>query len=173
AIQGFTESLRSELIHDGSKVHITMVQMPSLNTPQFEWTRSRLPNKPQPVPPIYQPEVAARAVYWAAHHRRRELYVGAPAAIVIIGNKIAPGFGDWYLGKTGYKSAQTNEPADPDRPDNLWEPVPGDWGAHGPFDDRSYSFSPQLWATTHRSWLGLAGVAAAAAGAWFRLRGTH
>ncbi len=173
AVQGFTESLRSELIHDGSNVHITMVQMPSVNTPQFEWTRSRLPNKPQPVPPIYQPQVAARAVYWAAHHRRREIYVGAPAAVAIIGNKFAPGFGDWYLGKTGYKSAQTDQPADPDRPDNLWEPVPGDWGAHGPFDDRSYSFSPQLWATTHRSWLVLAGVAATAAGAWFRLRGTH
>ncbi len=173
AIQGFTESLRSELIHDGSKIHVTMVQMPSVNTPQFEWTRSRLPNKPQPFPPIYQPEVAARAVYWAAHHRRREIYVGAPAAVAIIGNKFAPGFGDWYLGKTGYKSAQTDQPTEPDRPDNLWDPVPGDWGAHGPFDDRSYSFSPQLWATTHRSWLALAGVAATAAGAWFRLRGTH
>ncbi len=173
AVQGFTESLRSELIHDGSNVHITMVQMPSVNTPQFEWTRSRLPNKPQPVPPIYQPQVAARAVYWAAHHRRREIYVGAPAAVAIIGNKFAPGFGDWYLGKTGYKSAQTDQPTEPDRPDNLWNPVPGDWGAHGPFDDRSYSFSPQLWATTHRSWLLLGGVAAAGIAGWYRLRGSH
>ncbi len=172
AIQGFTESLRSELIHDGSKVHVTMVQMPSVNTPQFEWTRSRLPNKPQPFPPIYQPEVAARAIYWAAHHRRRELYVGTPAVVTIIGNKIAPGFGDWYLGKTGYKSAQTSQPADPNRPDNLWEPVAGDWGAHGPFNDRSYSFSPQLWATTHRGWLALAGAAAAATlVGWFKSAG--
>ncbi len=111
-------------------------------------------------------------MYWAAHHRRREVYVGTPAAVTIVGNKIAPAFGDWYLGKTGYKSAQTSQPADPDRPDNLWDPVPGDWGAHGPFDDRSYSFSPQLWATTHRSWL-LVGVAAAALGGWYRLRGRH
>ncbi len=168
AIQGFTESVRTELIHDGSNVHITMVQMPSVNTPQFEWVKTRLPNKTQPFPPIYQPEVAARAVYWAAHHRRRELYVGTPAAITVVGNKIAPGFGDWYLGKTGYKSQQTQEPVAPDRPSNLWEPVPGDHGAHGPYDSRSYSFSPHLWATTHRSWLGLAGAAAtfALVGLW-------
>jgi NAD(P)-dependent dehydrogenase (short-subunit alcohol dehydrogenase family) len=174
AIQGFTESVRCELMHDHSNVWITMVQMPSVNTPQFEWVKTRLPNKTQPFPPIYQPEVAARAVVWAAHHRRRELYVGAPAAITIIGNKIAPGFGDWYLAKTGYKSQQTKEPVDPNRPNNLWEPVPGDHGAHGPYDSRSYAFSPQLWATTHRGWLALTGaVASATIYSWLRLRGAH
>ncbi|MDQ3928704.1 MAG: short-chain dehydrogenase, partial [Chloroflexota bacterium] len=156
AIQGFTESVRCELIHDGSNVHITMVQMPALNTPQFEWVKSRLPRKPQPVPPIYQPEVAAEAVYWAAHNRRRELNVGLSTSIVLFGNKVAAGVGDLYLGKTGVDAQQTEEPADPNRPNNLWDPVPGDKGAHGTFDEQANSRSVQLWATTHRRWLALA-----------------
>jgi short-subunit dehydrogenase len=151
AMVGFTESVITELLHDGSKVHITMVHMPALNTPQFSWVRSRLPGKPQPVPPIFQPELAARAIYWAAHHRRRQLFVGGPTAIAIEGNKIAPALGDLYLAKTGYESQQQDVPADPDRPDNLWDPVPGDFAAHGEFDNRSSWFSWQFWLTTNRN----------------------
>ncbi|HEX9988504.1 MAG TPA: SDR family oxidoreductase [Chloroflexia bacterium] len=161
AIQGFTESVRCELIHDGSNVHITMVQMPALNTPQFGWVKSRMPRKPQPVPPIYQPEVAAGAVYWAAHNRRRELNVGLSTSIVLFGNKIAAGLGDLYLGKTGVDAQQTQEPTNPDQPNNLWDPVPGDPGAHGTFDEQANSRSVQLWATTHRRWLALAGAGVA------------
>lgn len=160
AIQGFTDSLRAELIHEQSRIHVTMVQLPAVNTPQFRWVKNKMPNEAQPVPPIYQPEVPARAIYWSAHHRRRELFVGRMATIVIVGNKIFPGIGDLYLGKTGVKSQQTDEPRDPDRPYNLWAPVAGDYGAHGVFDDRSKTRSPQLWAVTHRAWL-LAGAASA------------
>jgi len=163
AIQGFTESLLCELIHDKSDVTVTMVHLPALNTPQFGWNKSRLPNHPQPVPPIYQPEVAAEAIYYAAHHRRREMSVGLPTVVAIYGNKIAPGLGDYYLGSQGYESQQTDQPVDPNRPNNLWEPVPGDHGAHGIFDDRSYSFSPQSWANMNRGWLALAGVTAGVA----------
>jgi NAD(P)-dependent dehydrogenase (short-subunit alcohol dehydrogenase family) len=159
AIQGFMDSLRAELLHDGSRVRVTMVQLPALNTPQFGWVRSRLPRKPQPVPPIFQPEVAARAIHWAARHPRRELFVGWPTVVAIVGNKIAPGLGDWYLARTGFASQQTDEPADPHRPDNLWQPLAGDHGAHGRFDARAAGGSAQLWATTHRAW-----VAALAAG---------
>src|ERR1051326_6836108 len=128
AIAGFTDSLRCELIHDKSKVRVTMVQMPALNTPQFGWVKSRLKHKAQPVPPIFQPEVGARAIYWAAHHSRREIYAGWPTVEAIVGNKLAPGLLDRYLGKTGFKSQQTSEPEDPNRPNNLWEPVKGDHG---------------------------------------------
>jgi NAD(P)-dependent dehydrogenase (short-subunit alcohol dehydrogenase family) len=150
AIQGFNESVRCELLHDGSNVHLTMVQMPALNTPQFRWVKSRLPRKPQPVPPIFQPEVAAEAVVWAADHHPRELNVGASTSVAIAGNKMAPGLGDWYLARTGYDSQMTDEPDDPDRPYNLWEPLPGDHGAHGDFDDRAHDQSLQWWARTHR-----------------------
>lgn len=160
AISGFTDSLRCELIHDHSKVRVTMVQMPALNTTQFGWVKSRLKHKAQPVPPIFQPEVGARAVYWAAHNNRRELYVGFPTVEAIIGNKIAPGLLDHYLGRTGYDSQQTNEPEDPNRPNNLWEPVPGDHGAHGTFDNRAHSRSYELWGSWYRNW-----IAAAACGA--------
>lgn len=162
AIQGFTESVRCELMHDNSNIKISMVQMPALNTPQFGWVKSRLPNKAQPVPPIYQPEVAAQAIYWAAHHYEREVNVGWTTSTFIWGNKFFPGFGDWYLSKTGYKSQQTNEPADPDRPNDLWLPVPGDPGAHGTFDSRAADRSFQLWATTRGKWATLAGVGVAA-----------
>ncbi len=165
AIQGFSDSLHAELIHENSHVRLTMVQMPALNTPQFQWMKTRLPRKPQPVPPIYQPEVGAQAVYWAAHHNRREVFVGTSCALAIIGNAIAPGLGDRYLGHTGYESQQYNGPVDPNRRDNLWEPAPGDFGTHGEFDDRSHRRSPQWWMNTHRSWLGLAGIGAAALGA--------
>jgi NAD(P)-dependent dehydrogenase (short-subunit alcohol dehydrogenase family) len=174
AIQGFMDSLRSELLHDGSGVHVTMVQMPALNTPQFGWVKSRLPRRAQPVPPIFQPEVAARAIVWASEHRRREVYVGAPTVLAVVGNKLAPGLGDWYLARTGYASQQTDEPRDPDRPDNLWSPVDAarDFGAHGTFDARARSSSPQLWLTEHRAWLG-AGVLAAVAAVLARRARRH
>jgi short-subunit dehydrogenase len=170
AVAGFTDSLRCELIHERSAIHITMVQMPALNTPQFGWVKSRLKRKAQPVPPIYQPEVGARAVYWAAHHRRREIYVGLPTVEAIVGNKIAPGLLDHYLGRTGYNSQQTHEPEDPNRPNNLWEPLPGDFGAHGDFDSRSHKRSWQLTLNIHRRWIGLGIVAAGVAGAILKNR---
>jgi hypothetical protein len=137
-----------------------MVQMPALNTPQFDWVKSRLPRKPQPVPPIYQPEVAADAIVHAAHHDRREWYVGLSTAVVITGNKVAPGLGDWYLAQQGYGAQQYDGPADPNRPNNLDRPVDDDrdFGAHGDFDDRARPFSWQLWADQNRDWLALAGL---------------
>lgn len=168
AIQGLTDSLRTELMHERSNVKVCMVQMPALNTPQFGWVRSRLPKKAQPVPPIFQPEVAADAIVFAATHNRREIYVGYPTVQAIVGNKLAPGFADWYLARHGFQSQQTDQPADPDRPDNLMAPLPGDAGAHGVFDDRARSFSPQLWATKHRDWL--MGGAAVVVGAAFMIK---
>jgi short-subunit dehydrogenase len=156
AIAGFTDSIRSELIHDQSNVHLTMVQMPALNTPQFGWVKSRLPHQPQPVPPIYQPEVAAEAIYFAAHHKRRTMEVGLPTVMAVEGNKFFSELMDEYLGKTNYEAQQTSESADPNRPNNLWEPVAGDHGAHGAFDNRAYSCSPQLWVNIHRKWIALA-----------------
>src|SRR4051812_943177 len=134
AVAGFTDSLRCELIHDHSNVKVTMVNMPALNTPQFGWVKSRLANWAQPVPPIFQPEVGARAVYHAAHHPRREFLVGASTVAAIEAQKFIPGLLDRYLGMTGYHSQQTDEPEDHERPNNLWQPVPGDHGAHGRFD---------------------------------------
>ena len=165
ALAGFTESLRTELLHDHSAVHLTIVQLPALNTPQFDWSRSRMPRQPQPVPPIFQPEVAAEAIVWAATHRRRELYVGWPTVKAILGDKIAPGLLDRYLAQLGYDVQQTDEPVSPERPDNLFAPVPGDHGAHGRFDASARSFSWQLWATTHRSVV-LAGLATMASLLW-------
>ena len=146
AVQGFTEALRCELLHQKSNVRITMVQLPAVNTPQFSWVLSRLPRHPQPVPPIYQPEVPARAIVYAAEHpRRREYWVGAATAATLMANAVAPGLLDRYLGATGFKSQQTSEPAGRDRPENLWEPADADvdYGAHGAFDARSHAESPQ------------------------------
>jgi NAD(P)-dependent dehydrogenase (short-subunit alcohol dehydrogenase family) len=153
AVQGFGESLRAELLHDGSHVRLTMVQLPALNTPQFEWVKSRLAGRGQPVPPIFQPEVAADAIVWAADHDRRELYVGFPTAWVIAGNSVAPGLGDRFLAHSGYRSQQTDEPEDPGRPHNLWDPVDAvrDFGAHGRFDARARTASWYLWLTQHRA----------------------
>jgi NAD(P)-dependent dehydrogenase (short-subunit alcohol dehydrogenase family) len=159
AIQGFCDSLRCELLHDKSGVRLTMVQLPALNTPQFGWVKSRLSRKAQPVPPIFQPEIAAEAIYFAGHNPRREFYVGAPSVAVITLNHFVPGLLDRYLACTGYDSQQYNGPEDPNRPDNLWQPVRGDHGAHGAFDARARSWSPQLWTNEHRSVLGLAAVA--------------
>ena len=161
AVQGFHDSLRSELIHDKSNVRVTMVQLPAMNTPQFSWVKSRLPRKPQPVPPIYQPEIGAEAILFAAHHDRREMYVGYPTVEAIIADKIAPGFADWYLARNGYDAQQTDEPVESDRRDNLWAPMPGDHGAHGTFGDRASTSSPQLWFSKNRKWVTLAGVSVA------------
>jgi NAD(P)-dependent dehydrogenase (short-subunit alcohol dehydrogenase family) len=163
AIQGFTESVRAELVHDKSAVHVTTVHLPGLNTPQFGWVRSRLPREPQPVPPIYQPEVAADAIVWAAGQRRREVWVGGATVATIIGNSLVPSLVDRYLGKTNVKAQQTDRPTAPDRRDYLFEPLAGDRGAHGTFDDQAHGRSLQLWATMHRRGL-FAGAAAAAAG---------
>jgi NAD(P)-dependent dehydrogenase (short-subunit alcohol dehydrogenase family) len=150
AIQGFTESLRAELIHDKSNVKITMVQLPAVNTPQFGWVKSRLAHKAQPVPPIYQPEVIAQGVTYVAEHYRRQLFIGTSTVIAIQGNKIAPGYADHYLGRTGFQSQQTDQPEDANRPNNLWAPVDEDhdYGAHGTFDERARSRSLQLWANS-------------------------
>ena len=160
AIQGFTDSLRSELIHDGSHIHITTLQLPAVNTPQFSWIKCRMPRHPQPVPPIYQPEVIARAAYWAAHHRRRELWIGWSAVKAIIGQKFIPGLLDHYLAWIGYSSQQTNEPLESNRPNNLHSPLSGDYGAHGAFDRKARSFSVQSWMNMNRDWLSLAGLGA-------------
>jgi NAD(P)-dependent dehydrogenase (short-subunit alcohol dehydrogenase family) len=167
AVLGFFASLRTELLHDGSNVKTTMVQMPALNTPQFGWVKSRLPRKAQPVPPIFQPEVASRAIYYAAHHpERREYYVGFSTVKAIFGNKLAPSLGDHYLARDGYDSQQHDGPENPSRPNNLWQPVSGDHGAHGTFDERASSFSMELWLEMNRKWLG-AGLGLLLAGALF------
>jgi NAD(P)-dependent dehydrogenase (short-subunit alcohol dehydrogenase family) len=165
ALQGFLDSVRAELLHRGSSVTVTMVQLPALNTPQFDWVRTRLARHPQPVPPIYQPEVAARAVAWAAEHPRREVWVGASTIWTIVGNTMAPGLVDRYLARKAYDAQQTDRPLDPERQDNLFHPPPGDPGAHGPFDDQAHPRSPQLWLNAHRRALALGGAAAAAAAA--------
>ena len=173
AIQGFCDSLRCELLHDGSKVTVSMVQMPALNTPQFDWVKSRLPRKAQPVPPIFQPEVAAEAILAAADSGRREIQVGRSAVGAILANAVAPGLLDRYLAANGYESQMLPEPEDPDRPDNLHHPVDQDrdHGAHGRFDDRAQPFSPQLWADTHRGTIALgAGLAGALIGLWYVAR---
>ena len=163
AIQGFTEAVRCELLHDGSNVWLTMVQLPALNTPQFSWSRSKMPRKAQPVPPIFQPEVAGEAIYFAAHHRRRQLYVGMPTVISIVGNNIAPSLGDRYLARTGFDSQQTDEPVDARRreTDYLFTPVPGDHGSHGPFGGEAKPRSRQVWLAEHRN--AIAGALAAGA----------
>jgi NAD(P)-dependent dehydrogenase (short-subunit alcohol dehydrogenase family) len=158
AVEGFTESVRCELLHDHSNVKMTMVQLPALNTPQFSWVKSRLPRKPQPVPPIYQPEVAADAIVWATQHYRREWYVGASTAVTLTLNKFIPGIGDWYLARQGYDAQQYDGQADPARPHNLYEPLPGDHGPHGDFDNRATPKSLQVWMSRHRGPLMLAGA---------------
>lgn len=159
AIRGFTDALRSELLHDRSRVRVTMVQLPAINTPQFEWVRSRLPRRAQPVPPIFQPEVAAAAIVWSAVHRRRELYVGGSTIAAIVGEQVAPGLLDRYLARRGYEAQQTDEPAESVRPDNLFGPVGGpEIGAHGRFDARSRGRSFMLWLAMRGGWVAAAAV---------------
>ncbi len=172
-IAGFTSSLRTELMHDRSRVRVTQVHLPAVNTPQFDHCLARMPNEPQPVPPIYQPEIPARVIAWAAEHPRREHWVGATTVATILANRVVPGLLDRYLARTNYEAQQTGRPLDPSRPANLWEPVPGDPGAHGDFDARSATSSAQAWASEHRRALGAviaAGAAGAAAAAGIMLR---
>jgi NAD(P)-dependent dehydrogenase (short-subunit alcohol dehydrogenase family) len=150
AIKGFFESVRTELLHEGSNIRLSLVDLPAVNTPQFDHCRTRLPKQPQPVPPIYQPEVAADAIAWAARSGEREVYVGAPTWKTIWGERIAPGLADHYLARNGYSSQQAEEPVNGDRPDNLFEPVEGDRGAHGRFEDGTRKRSPLLWLAKHR-----------------------
>ncbi|HKU16065.1 MAG TPA: SDR family oxidoreductase [Steroidobacteraceae bacterium] len=164
AVRGFTDSLRSELIHHDSNVHLTMVHLSAFNTPQFEWGRACIARQPQPVPPIFQPEVAADAIYYAATHRRRELWVGAPAVKAIVGTKLIPGALDRWLARTCYTAQHTDEPIGADRQDNLYEPVAGDHGAHGRFDARARTASTQMWLNTHRAGLVIGMLAGCAAG---------
>ena len=158
AVRGFTDSLRAELLHDGVDVHLTMVHLPAINTPQFDWALNKMPRRPQPVPPIYAPELAARAIYFAATHRRRELWVGLPTIKAIVANKIAPGLLDHYLAHEGYSGQLSEEPATGDEPGNLFTPVSGAWGAHGRFDSRARRFSGAFWTDRHRAGVMLASV---------------
>jgi len=144
AIQGFTESVRTELLHEGSAVELCQVHLPAMNTPQFDWVLSRLPRRAQPVPPIYQPELAADAIAFMADHPSREMWMGGTTVATLLANKVAPGVLDHYLARNGVDGQQTDAPSDPDRSSNLWAPVPGPFGAHGAFDDRATDTSPTL-----------------------------
>jgi NADP-dependent 3-hydroxy acid dehydrogenase YdfG len=169
AVYGFTESLRTELIHDHSKIKVVMMELPAVNTPQFSWVKSRLPNEPQPVPPIYQPEVIADAIVYATFHPdQRDYFIGYPAIKAALGEKFAPNYADHYLAKHGYDSQQTNEPVSEDRKDNLWEPVPGDHGAHGNFDLRAKDISVEFWARKNWGKLALSGLVLGFLGGLFR-----
>ena len=170
AINGFTDSLRCELHHDNSNVKVTAVQMPAMNTTQFNWVKNRMPNDTQPVPPIFEPELAAEVVVEAgfAKNPRREYWVGLPTVEAIVAQKFFPGILDWYLGKTGYNSQQIpNEPKNPDAPNNLYHYVPGTHSARGNFADRSKRTSAEIFVTLHRNWfaLGIAVALTAAGGA--------
>ncbi len=173
AVQGFVESLRTELRHHGSHVSHTIVQLPGLNTTQFGWVRARTPDFPQPVAPIYEPEVAARAIVWAARHTRTEVWVGVPTVYTIIGSRLAPRVADWYLARTAFSGQQTGTPLERDRPDYVDGPLDDerDYGSHGPFGSQAHARSPQLWLTTHRRAVVAGGAAAATAmGAWLKHR---
>ena len=173
AVEGFFDSLRSELLHDKSNVRVTMVQLPALNTPQFDWVKSRLPNKGRPMGKVFQPEVAADAIYFASQNNRREVFVGLPAVEAIIGTKLVPELGDWVLSRNGYQGQQTDQPENPNRPHNLWEPLPGDRGAHGRFDAEAASFSPQFWAVKHKPWVLAASALLTIGAAWALSRRKH
>jgi NAD(P)-dependent dehydrogenase (short-subunit alcohol dehydrogenase family) len=171
ALVGFTDSLRAELIHDHSRVHLVVVNLPALNTPQFEWVKSRLPHRAQPVPPIFEPEVAARAIVWAALHprarSRREVSVGWPTAKALLAQKLIPGLADRYLARTAYGGQQTSEPEDPARPHNLWRPVIGPFAAHGRFGDQAHGRSRFLWLQLHHALAAAGAAAAVLAGGWW------
>ena len=151
AIRGFTDSLRSEIIHDKLKVHLTMVDLPAVNTPQFDWALNKTGRRPQPVPPIYQPEVPARAIYFAATHKRRDVWVGFPTVKAILANRIAPGLIDRYLATVGYSGQLTDQREPADAPANLFEPVPGPYGAHGRFDNKARTGNWEMFTDRHRA----------------------
>jgi short-subunit dehydrogenase len=152
-IQGFYDSLRCELLHQKSKIIISMIQLPAMNTTQFGWVLSKLPNRPRPMGKVYEPEVAAKAILFAAAHERRSVWVGFPTYKAIIGNKIAPWYADWVLSKTGFHGQQTDEPADPNRKNNVWQPVPEDRGPYGEFKNIAKNFSFTLWMSMNRMWV--------------------
>ncbi len=162
AIRGFTDSLRTELMHDKIPINLCMVQLPAVNTPQFDWALTKMPKKAQPVPPIFQPEVVGRAVVFAAFNPRREIWLGGPTWQAIVGNKIAPWLADLYLARTGFSSQQRDEPTGPNPPSNLFETVPGRQGAHGSFDQRATSSTITLWLTENRGALAAASAAVGA-----------
>jgi len=165
AIRGFTDSLRSEILHDGDDIHLTMVHLPAVNTPQFNWARNRTGKRPQPVPPIFEPEIPARAIVFAAFHRRREVWVGFSTVTAILANRVAAGLADRYLASAGYSGQLTKEPVPPDAPDNLFEPAAGDYAAHGRFDERSRKVSVELFTSRHKAVAGaVAGLVALGAG---------
>ena len=164
ACKNFTESVITELMHRKSRVRLSMIQLPGVNTTQFTWGRTKLAKQTMPVPPIYQPEIAADAIHHAAHHKRRQIYVGIPTVANILGERVAPWLLDRYLAKTGFDSQMTDEDLDPSGHDNLFDPVDEDRGAHGPFEAQAHRFSPQYELAKHRGPV-LAGVAAAALGA--------
>ena len=165
AVRGFTDSLRSEFIHERSHVHVTMLQLSAFNTPQFDWARNRMRMRLQPVPPIFQPEIAARAIVWAAGRERRELWVGWPAVKAILSSRLFPGIGDRIAARRAYDGQQTDEPATGPRDGNLSEPAPGSQGAHGRFDACSRTSSGQLWWSMHRARVATAATVAVAASA--------
>jgi short-subunit dehydrogenase len=169
AVRGFTDSLRTELLHDGVNIHLTMVHLPAVNTPQFDWALNKMEKRPQPVPPIFQPEVPARAIVFAAFHRRREVWVGMPTVKTILANRIAPGLLDRLLARVGYTGQLTQERVSAQAPDNLFEPVPGSFGAHGRFDARARSGSWEFFASRHR--MALAGGVVVAIAALIARRG--
>ena len=169
AVLGFTDSLRSELLHEKSAINLTMVQLPAVNTPQFSWSRAKLSKEPQPVPPIYQPEVAADAIVFAAGHRRREVWISWSVMKAIVGEDLVPGYADRYLAEHGYEAQETQQSIAPERRDNLYEPLAGDHGAHGAFDAEARSFSPVFWLSKHRTGLAwCAGVALGTAALGYR-----
>ncbi len=151
ALAGFIDALRCELIHARSRIHVTVVQLPAMNTPQFEWARNKLPRRPQPVPPIYEPEIAAEAILYAASHKRRNIPVGAPTWLALWGQRFMPGLMDWYLGRTGFSGQMTDQPETGTHPDNLFEPVAGEHAARGEFSARACSHSPALWVEKNRA----------------------
>ena len=151
AIRGFTNSLRSEIIHDNLDISLSMVDLPAVNTPQFDWALNKMSKRPQPVPPIFQPGIPARAIYFAAFHPRRQTWIGFPTVKAILGNRIAPGLIDRYLAKSGYSGQLTAEPTPADAPSNLFEPVPGAYGAHGRFNSKAHTFSWEVFTSRHRN----------------------
>ena len=172
ALRGFTDSLRTELLHEKSKVRVTMLQLPAVNTPQFDWCRTHMPYAPRPVGPVFQPELVARTVVWASRRSRREVAIGWPALKAIWGAKLLPSVADWYLARIGYEAQMAEEAVTAERPDNLWHPVPGDAGAHGRFDAEARPDSTQLWLNRHRAGIGitLLGIAVALAANRIRSR---
>jgi NAD(P)-dependent dehydrogenase (short-subunit alcohol dehydrogenase family) len=175
AIKGFSESVRTELQHEGSAVRLTVVNLPGVNTPQFDWVLNKLPQRPQPVAPVYQPEVAAEAIVHASEHAgRRVWWIGIPTVYTILGERFAPWLLDRYLARTAYKGQQSSQPATRSDPVNLWQPADGadgrDFGAHGRFDDRAWTRDPQIWAARHRGPLAAAGAGVLAGAVALRRR---